>query len=108
MGKVIYIGDRFKEKNQQKNIETKASELEQSLRRGLMKILKPYIYNKYIKPCPILIEDHTALVIFPEKRNFEGIIEHLAQKLGITRVKYWENASLWIKVKAEQTRHVSS
>ena len=108
MGKVIYVGDRFKEKKQQKNIEATVSEVEQSLRLGLLKILKPSIYNKYIKSCPILIEDHTALVIFPEKRNFEGIIEHLAQELGITRVKYWENASLWLKVNAEQTRHVSS
>ena len=108
MGQVIYIALYVKEKIEKKNIETKASEIEQSLRLGLLKILKPSIYNKYIKPCPILIEDHTALVIFPEKRNFEGIIEHLTQELGITRVKYWENASLWLKVKAEQTRHVSS
>lgn len=107
MGKVIYIGNRFKEKSQQKNMEAKVSEVEQSLRRGLLKILKPSIYNKYIKPCPILIEDHTALVIFPEKRNFEGIIEYLAQELGITTVKYWENASLWLKVKVAQTHHVS-
>lgn len=108
MGQVIYIARYVKEKIEKKNIETKASEVEQFLRLGLLKILKPSIYNKYIKSCLILIEDHTALVIFPEKRNFEGIIEHLAQELGMTTVKYWENASPWLKVKAEQTRHVSS
>jgi len=55
MGQVIYIALYVKEKIEKKNIETKASEVEQSLRLGLLKILKPYIYNKYIKPCPILI-----------------------------------------------------